>query len=153
MRRDHPFFVIDQPALKWPSNFRIPTKHFRLFIAANTADIPSDVISKFIEMALQNGMVYLCVWGAGCSRFHDIADLVIVQDELGKRSFVGPNQQDTIMTTWHEEEALEDAVEYFVMTSHPTEGYLIDSNYWLAISLGNNSWATTIQQYLEQNIR
>ena len=56
--------------------------------------------------ALRSGMVYFCAWGPGCERFHDIVDEVVVEDQMGERIFVGNNESDTIMTTWHDDEPL-----------------------------------------------
>jgi|GEM_PF-2606922 len=36
---------------------------------------------------------YFCAWGPDCRRFYDIVDLVIVEDELGDRLFVGASEE------------------------------------------------------------
>jgi len=124
-----------------------------LFVAADVTAVADDVIAEFAHSALRSGMVYLCAWGPDCGRLHDLADQVIVQDDQGERLFAGPSQQNTIMTTLHEGETLNQALEFFVMNSYPTDGFEAGSNYWLAISVGNPDWATTIKQQLEEALK
>jgi hypothetical protein len=58
-----------------------------------------------------------------CEKFHDIVDEVVVNDELGERRFAGPIANDTVMTTWHEHETLEQALDFFVTSAVPTQGF------------------------------
>jgi len=53
------------------------------------------------------------------------------------------------MTTWHENETLDEALDFFVRHSRPDEGFESASDYWLAISMDNPGWSATIEQYLE----
>jgi hypothetical protein len=136
-------------SLLWPDALKIPSKKFRLFVAANVTDIDTQVLADFGKIALQKGMVYFCAWGPDCERFHDILDEVIVADDLGNRLFGGPNVNDTVMTTWHDKETLEDAVEFFATMACPTEGFRPDSNYWIAICLDNPEWEAIIRDQLQ----
>src|ERR1700731_4146539 len=112
--------VVELASLNWPVALRIPTARFRLFVAADTTGSNSEVLAEFAQAALKRGMVYFCAWGPGCERFHDVVDEVIAEDDLGERLFVGPTVNDTVMTTWHGEETLEDALDYFLISAYPT---------------------------------
>jgi hypothetical protein len=114
-------------------------------------DIRAEAIVAFARAALTNGMVYLCAWGAGCERFHDLVDEIVVADDIGERLYAGPKDQDTIMTTWHENETLEEALDFFVRWSLPTEGFEPESGHWLAMSAGDPGWITTIRRRLDEN--
>src|SRR3954466_9109316 len=94
------FAVIQIPELKWPTSTQLPSGRFRLFVAADTSNLSSDVISEFASAALSKGMVYFCAWGSDCERLHDIVDEVIVEDDIGERRFVGPTPTDVVITTW-----------------------------------------------------
>jgi hypothetical protein len=142
--------VIDLESLTWPSTLHIPRRRFRLFIAADVVYVPTGIISAFARSALSRGMVYFCAWGQGCERFHDIVDEVVVKDELEDRVYVGPTAKDTIMTTWHSEDTLAEALEFFLRFSHPTEGFERDSRYWVALSFNNPEWAAEIRARLAQ---
>jgi hypothetical protein len=142
--------VIGIESLHWPAALEIPSKRFRLFVAADVRDVEVQVLADFGAMALKNGMVYFCAWGPDCERFHDILDEVIVTDDLGKRHFAGPSAHDTVMTTWHDKEALKDAVEFFTSAACPSEGFQPDSNYWVAICLQNYEWEATVREQLQR---
>lgn len=136
-------------SLQWPASLKIPSKKFRLFVAADVRNIDVQALADFGAIALKNGMVYFCAWGPGCERFHDIVDEVIVTDDLGQRLFAGPSPHDTVMTTWHDKETLEEAVDFFANATFPTEGFQPDSNYWVAICLQNNEWEAIIREQLQ----
>ena len=60
MRSADHFKVVDLPSLIWPSNVTIPSKRFRLFVAADTENNTVDVVSASANAALEKGMVYFC---------------------------------------------------------------------------------------------
>lgn len=94
-------------------------------------------------------MVLFCAWGHGCEKFHDIVDEVIADDYAGERNFAGPTAKDAVMTTWHDDETLEEALHYFITLALPTEGLMPNSNYRMAICVGNSAWAAKAKQALE----
>lgn len=145
-----PFHLIELTSLAWPESLRLPSHRFRLLVAADVTAINAVIIQKFAHAALSNGMVYFCVWGPDCSRFHDIVDEVIAYDDATLRSFAGPSGSDTVMTTWHADESLNEAIEYFLGFACPTDGFASDSEYWLAISLGNAEWTRNIGARMEE---
>jgi hypothetical protein len=95
-------------------------------------------------------MVYFCAWGPDCERFHDIVDELVIEDDMGPRLFFGNSRSDTIMTTWHDDELLNEALDFFANLSCPTAGFERNSNFWLAVSLNNTEWAAEIQRHLEK---
>ena len=144
-RSDH-FCVVELTSLSWPANLNIPLQRFRLFVAADTTGCAPEALAEFADAALKQGMVYFCAWGHDCERFHDIVDEVIVEDDLGKRLFVGPNPKDTVMTTWHERDTLDEALDFFFNLACPTDGFVVDSDCWLAICVNNSEWASIIRR-------
>lgn len=140
--------VIECATLSWPSVLHIPSRRFRLFVAADAIGVTTDAISEFVHEALKRGMVYFCAWGPDCSRFHDIVDEIVVEDDLGERQFVGPNPHDQIMTTWHENDTLEEAVDFFFNFAFPTDGFEADSDSWIALCINNSEWAVSIRRKL-----
>jgi hypothetical protein len=94
-------------------------------------------------------MVYMCAWGRNCERFHDIVDEVVAEDEVGERKFVGPTANDVVMTTWHENETLEQALDFFTKSALPTDGFLADSNFRLVICVDNPDWSQTATKVLQ----
>jgi hypothetical protein len=135
--------------LCWPTALELPSKRFRLFVAAEVSPISADVISEFAAAALNSGMVYFCAWGCDCERFHDIVDEAIVEDELGERWWAGPNADDTIMTTWHARDSLAEALDFFVTCAMPTAGFKADGSFRLVICVGNSDWAEIAKRFLD----
>jgi len=147
MRSADHFKVVDLPSLIWPSNVTIPSKRFRLFVAADTENNTVDVVSAFANAALKKGMVYFCSWGPGCERFHDIVDEVILEDDLRDRRFVGADES-ACMTTWHAKHELDEALDFFARFTRPSGSFEPDSDYWVAVSIGNAEWAASIRRIL-----
>jgi hypothetical protein len=108
-----------------------------------------DTISEFAVAALSRGMVYFSAWGRNCDRFHDIVDEVMVEDELGKRRFVGPAANDGVITTWHKDESLEEALDFFTTSAVPTDGFTDDSDFRLVICVGNLHWVQAANRFLQ----
>jgi hypothetical protein len=144
------FVVIEIPTLMWPDHLRIPTQYFRLLVAADTGNISSIQIAEFAGTAPRNGMVYCCSWGPDCERFHDIVDEVVAADEQSRRTVAGSAADDTVMTTWHANERLEDAVEFLTSDALPSNGYAVDCKSCVLLSVANPAWTKTIRDYLRK---
>jgi len=67
---------------------------------------------------LDRGCVYLCVWGHGCEHVHDTMDDIVLERELNG----GPEQ--TIMSTWHDKQSLEEAVDFALLHAVPDDALL-----------------------------
>ena len=143
------FAVIPLAQLAWPVSIALPRRRFRLFVAADTSGLSTHALSNFASAALSRGMVYICAWGRGCERFHDIVDEIVAEDALGKRRFVGPTPNDVVMTTWHEDESVEEALSFFAISAIPSEGFADDSDFRLVICLGNPRWAQAADRLLQ----
>ena|SRR5882762_1657429 len=142
--------VIEVPTLSWPYAVQIPSRRFRLFVAADVTSDTTEAISEFTLAALKTGMAYFCAWGPDCSRFHDIVDEVILGDDLGERLFVGQNPEDIIMTTWHERDQLHEALDFFINWAQPAGDFGINSDHWVAVCVNNPEWAAEIRRQLGQ---
>jgi hypothetical protein len=94
-------------------------------------------------------MVYFCSWGPGCERFHDIVDELIAEDDVSERSFAGPTKNDVVMTTWHERDSLEEALDFFATCAVPADGLAPDSGFRLVICVDNPDWKATANRFLE----
>jgi hypothetical protein len=150
MEEGKSFAVIQLPEFKWPTSVELSGSRFRLFVAADISNVSTDLVSQFAAAALHRGMVYFCAWGRDCERFHDIVDEVIAEDGLGERRFVGPTANDVVMTTWHDHESLEDALEFFINSALPTQGFAPDSSFLLVICIRNPDWSDTATRVLNR---
>jgi len=149
MERGKHFEVVHSGVLQWPATLQLPSSRFRLFVAANVEEVSTEAISDFALAALSKGMVYFCAWGCGCERFHDIVDEVFIKDYVGERKFVGPRSSDVVMTTWHDCEELEEALDFFARYAVPTEGLEPESDFRLIICINNADWVTAANRFLQ----
>lgn len=141
--------IIELESLNWHSVPPIASRRFRLFVAADVTSVSTEILSEFAHSALKSGMVYFSAWGPGCGRFHDVVDEVLVEDSLDSRLFVAANEHDKVMTSWHEHESLEEALDFFVKWATPDGAFEQDSDYWLTLSLGEPTWTKLMRKELE----
>jgi hypothetical protein len=57
------FAVVEVPQLAWPAELQIPSKRFRLLVAADTSQLSVQTISDFALASLEHGMVYFVLGG------------------------------------------------------------------------------------------
>jgi hypothetical protein len=115
--------------------------HFACFLAWDTRDVSVQAISALAEVLFDRGLAYLCAWGPGCERVHDIFDEV----ELGLRN---RPPDSVVMTTWHASEPLEEALWFFVNSTFPDAAYEDSCPEGIAITIGNSEWAASVKGYL-----
>jgi hypothetical protein len=116
---------------------------FACFCAMDASSIPVDVLSAFCSRLIRLGCAYLCAWGPDCGRVHDIMDEVVVGDN--------PPATDLgcLMTTWHAQESLDEAVDFFLSCTFPNEEFApAGCPDGLAIAVGSAEWATQIERQL-----
>jgi hypothetical protein len=120
----------------------IEGRYFACFCALDAKRLPAGELGEFCSRLLQDGCAYLCAWGPGCARVHDIMDEQIVGDNPPD-SCVG-----RVMTTWHAEESLPDALSFFLNSTQPDESYAPEGcEVALIISLAASDWNAAIEQY------
>ncbi|MEP6889345.1 MAG: hypothetical protein ABI955_01455 [Nitrospirota bacterium] len=91
----------------------------------------SNEIRNIADWALAQGAVYLCDWGPDCERVRDIIDEVIVNRNPGE------TDEDVIMTTWHDDEALNEALWFAVNSAYPAGAYEGTCETLVAITVEN----------------
>jgi hypothetical protein len=125
------------------AELHVPSEHFVLFIAADTSDIPGVDLVDFAAALIRAGAAYICCWGPDCERFHhcfDEADFVVNGEASDSR---------VLMTTWHDDESLEDALWYALNSTIPAPAYEAGTQSVIAISIGDQGWSDRISAYLK----
>jgi hypothetical protein len=74
--------------------------------------------------------------GSGCERAHDIMDLCA----LGR--------DPVIMTTWHDDESLDETLYFFLRDTWPAETNEEGCGSALAITVGSGQWAEHVERRL-----
>ena len=118
-----------------PTSFTLSSKRFVALLVADTTQTDVETLSRFAESLLASGCVYFCAWGPGCERAHDIMDECSLE--------IDP----VIMTTWHDDESLDETLYFFLRNTWPDEGYS-ECGGAIAITVGNADWAAQVERRL-----
>jgi hypothetical protein len=127
-----------------PETIELGCQHFACFIAWDCESASVEEISSVVEPLMRAGAAYFCTWGSGCQRVHDIVD------ELDAYPFnsIGAPEGSVIMTSWHDDESLEEALHYFLTYTSPDEYFENTLKASLAISIGSDKWPSVIHDAL-----
>ncbi len=101
-----------------PKPLNFPGPYFHAIIFADYDDIPSnDPLFDFLDSLLERGGVYFVCGGTAGGKIHDCVDELIVIDEVDKTMKYplqpgkpSVQEDDIVMTTWHDDESVEDIV-------------------------------------------
>ena|ERR1700734_2441365 len=136
LERDIYFLSVSSPDL-FSESILIPSQAFSVFLAIDATGLDHTIISSIVLPLLRAGAVYFCCYGPDSERVHDIIDEEIGQSALEEEGSV-------IMTSYHSDETLHDALWFFVTNSFPDDKYLNTCRAGVAISCGNPSWDSQI---------
>ena len=114
-------------------------RHFVAMLVCDGRNLSADNIAKVARNLIDSGCAYFCCWGDDCERVHDIFDEEWVGDGFNSHS------DDTILTTWHADDTLEQFIEFSLLHTQPTPGYEDECNALIAIVIDDAEHASTIQ--------
>jgi hypothetical protein len=117
--------------------------HFILFIAMDATHIRNDSILAVAERLLDQGVIYVCVWGQECRKVEDIFDDAIVQRNSDE------TDGNVVITTSHSEESIEEAVWFFLNCAWPAEDYVHLCSDWVAAVINNSAWEAEVRKNLQ----
>jgi hypothetical protein len=125
-----------------PARIRPLNAHFVLFLAVNGREVDTETIYSVSQKLLDKGMVYACVWGPDCESVHDSID----QTRFRRK----PEETDSnvIVTTWHAEESIGEAVCFFLNCAWPADDYVHTCSDWIAAVIGNPAWEAEVRAKL-----
>ncbi|MEI9894692.1 MAG: hypothetical protein WDN28_12585 [Chthoniobacter sp.] len=122
------------------ADLRPPSAHTVLLLVADSTGVHTDIVSAVAEQLFAIGLTYLCVWGPGCQRVHDIFDEVYVGDSRSE-------PEHSFMSTWHHDEPLDAALWFFLHCANPDAADLSSTSF-LAVTVGNEPWAAAVEHAL-----
>ncbi len=117
-----------------PQSYSFPSRHFAALLVGDTTGVDPQSLGELSRRLLQSGCSYFCSWGPGCERAHDCFDA---------ECLFAPS---VIMTTWHADERLDDALWYFLRTTFPDDAYFDTTRSALAIVVGHPEWAEQVER-------
>lgn len=116
-----------------PDAVHLSAQYFVCLLSWDSEDVPVAAISRVAEVLMNSGCIYFCCWGRGCGRVHDIID----EDIVGSGTDL--DDKGPIMTTWHEDEPLDDALWFFLNSAIPDDIYSDRCEAALVVSIGSDS--------------
>ncbi len=119
-----------------PIAFPWSSRHFVVLLAMDATAASEDTLAAYCESLVLRGCSYLCAWGPGCERVHDIFDSQCFHTE------------SVIMSTWHADEPLDDTLWFFLRTTWTDHAYFDSTRAAIAISVGSPEWASHIERRL-----
>jgi hypothetical protein len=128
----------------WPRGLELPSEHFCLLLVGDASGASDDAIQGLAGRAIDDGCAYLCAWGPDCGRVHAMFDMVLAERDVAGTS---PNALH-VMTTSHEGETLEDAIEFLNIAAWPDDEFVDSCDTSLIAVVGNTEWVASISRQL-----
>lgn len=126
----------------WAAAVEEPRDGFALFVACDATNLSAELIEEFATYCIDRGLFWVSTWGADCERVHDTFDRV----DIARVAQLG-----IVMSTWHQDEPLEDALLLF-WSAFPAEGKL-DGPARIGISVGSHEWVEEMRQSADDFLR
>jgi hypothetical protein len=126
-----------------PQDFRWPSRRFTCLLMLDAASSASASLPHFAEHLLRDGCVYISSWGPRCKYVHDIFDETLVELEVDAGLTLG-----TVMTTWHSDKPLSDAIDFFALWAKPVDALRENCDSAVLISVAHADWAAEGERLL-----
>ncbi len=122
-----------------PQTFDTVGKYSTILIVWDGTDVSLDTISRLARRLIDAGAVYFCTWGPDCERIHDLIDEVAVTDTLIS------DTNATLMTTWHHDESLAEAIWYALYCALPNDLHPDECRSVIALCIGCPHWTAQVR--------
>lgn len=122
-----------------PAELKISSKYFVCLLTLGSVVVDRDIIRGFAKKIIDLGARSVSVFGGDCERVHDIFD-----DEF-HNLFGIKNDSPVLMTTWHANEPIEEAIWYVLCCSSVDGVFAEECNSILAISVDSSPHAEAVR--------
>ncbi|MBL8825123.1 MAG: hypothetical protein JNJ77_21225 [Planctomycetia bacterium] len=130
-------FILEIPdAMKLPE-ICLSTPRFVCLLLWNAEKTSDKMLIDVANWLLNYGAAYLCCWGNDCERVHDTIDMVDISRN--------PSCDQVVMTTWHRNELLDDAIYFALDIAWPDKGYSDGCGSVLAVCIDNAEIAEKVR--------
>jgi hypothetical protein len=134
-------FLLGVPGISdVPDELNLGSKYFGVLLALDARGVDSAAIRGLARSLAASGMRYFCSWGGDCERVHDLFDSVVVEYDVHE------TDGSVIMTTWLDDESLDEAIWESLYVSFPADDYWEECRAQVAITIGNDAWAEQVKR-------
>jgi hypothetical protein len=128
----------------WPEEIALgKSKRFVLFLALDASDLSEEEVGVLARAALDQGMVYLSAWGKDSERVHDLFE------EAAADRDPDSDADTAVLSEWHEDEPLSEALRFAVASASPALEYEEDCTATLAVVVGNPDAADLVREWMK----
>lgn len=120
---------------------------FALLLVIAEPGVPNDERHAVTDKIVRLGCRYACCAGHQCSEWHDCIDYSYLYSDPG----FSPPDEKFIMTTWHEDESLEDVAFFFRMCTS-IDG-VVPRHFLVVILGGDAESAFEVRSTVEESFR
>ncbi|MEM7232624.1 MAG: hypothetical protein AAF517_10640 [Planctomycetota bacterium] len=110
---------------------------FVCLLAWDATERTHEEVYKVAECVLHAGARFICTWGTDCERVHDLIDDAVIGQEGG--------DIDPIWTTWHDDETLEETIDFVLTTISPAERFTAAEQNVVAVTIASRQYSETIR--------
>lgn len=136
-------FLLDVSRLdEIPEDLRLGSRYFTCLLALDAGGHGDDDILALGRRLLRQGAVFVCTWGPGCERVHDLIDQVDL--ELNPQA----TDDSVVLTTWHADEPLSEVLWFLLNAASPAEDFVKECRAALVITMGPSAWPTEVRSAL-----
>ena len=96
----------------------IDSPHFLCLLGGDFTKTAASELVQLVTGLIEAGACYFICWGDGCEAVHDLIDDILIGDDRFA------SEETIIMTTWHSDETIEDALFFLLCAASPAEHYL-----------------------------
>ena len=137
----YPVFFDHVTKIRDVGSVTFPTHYFTLLLCADFESCTVEDLSSLAKDLMETGNLYFCAWGPGCEKAHDIYDETFVLREIER------GERLHVMTTWHENDSLADALWFLLYNA------MVDDDQWeecstVVITVGNEEWRDEVANSL-----
>ncbi|HEY5956874.1 MAG TPA: hypothetical protein VIV60_09990 [Polyangiaceae bacterium] len=134
--RSRHLYLMDAPAPEdVPSVLEPAGSRFVCLLAWDAEGAAPEAVEDLARRVVAAGCAYICCWGAGCRAVHDAFDFVTTQRDP---------DAPLIMSTWHDDETIADALWFALFCAHPDDS-AGECCRVVCISIGSSSHAEELR--------
>lgn len=120
---------------------------FVCFCAMDARNVRDEGLCDFCSRLLHLGCAYLCSWGPDCERVHDRMDDMVVGAHP-PQTYLG-----CVMTTWHADDSLQSALDFFLNCTEPDKEYAPDGcDLAVIVCVGSSEWKGAIEHHVAARV-
>ena len=129
---------------------RLESRFFSLALLVDGTRYSNEEVIDFAGKCLRRGICYLVAWGPDCERVHDLFDEEVIDDSGHDRYLpADASPDDVVITTWHAQKSLAQALFYFVYCAFPTEVFEPEWKHRIILAVGSQEWARKSVRYVK----